>query len=273
MACFFFASSRAVRLSAYASWAYTSREPALRDLYDPEYVGDVPLLGAGRPLVRPEHVQDLELGGRWRQGDDLLALDVFRMDFRDELVDAGQFNTDLGYPILGNAARSIHQGVELQARVTRPLGTVRATLEGDATITDAHFVHFTSHYGPSSADDVVSDGKAIGFFPGRIAHLTGRATWHGLSAAATFEYVGRIYLDNTASTFESIGPHRTLGVQLTAERRVGDTRLELSVRGMNVTDARYATGGYVDLDAAGTYVPCVNPAATRHWLAGVRAEW
>src|SRR6185436_17662357 len=112
------------RWQAFASYAYGSREPAFRDLYDAEGPGAVPLYGtidvaAGiykDPLIRPENVHDLEAGGTWKGDGGSVTANLYRMEFRDELVYAGQFDTDLGYPILGNAARSIHQGVELAAR-------------------------------------------------------------------------------------------------------------------------------------------------------------
>src|SRR5262249_32085809 len=107
-------------VSAFASWSYSSREPALRNLYDGESPGSVPLyrtidVAAGiyeDPYVTPEHVSDFEAGGAWARRDASLGLNLFRMDFRDELVDF-QFNTDLGYYTPANAARSVHQGVEL----------------------------------------------------------------------------------------------------------------------------------------------------------------
>src|SRR5262249_34109081 len=108
-------------VEAFVAWAHSSREPAFRDLYDGEAGGNPALhatIGAAAgiyedPLIHPEHVDDFELNGTWRGGQASATATLFRMNFRDELVYAGQFNTDLGYPILGNAARSVHQGIEL----------------------------------------------------------------------------------------------------------------------------------------------------------------
>src|SRR5258706_1074576 len=142
---------------AFASYAYASREPAFRDLYDAEGAGAVPLyrridVAAGvfqDPLVRPEHVNDYELGGGWHGGNASLTANAYRMDFRDELVFAGQFDTDLGYPILANAARSVHQAVELAASTSRRFARGGDLgLDGNTTLSDNHFVAFRQSYVP-----------------------------------------------------------------------------------------------------------------------------
>src|SRR5206468_10576306 len=130
------------------------------DLYDGEGVGNVPLIVNGEPLIKPERVNDYELGASWARRSSQLAANLFRMDFNDELVYAGQFDTDLGYPIVGNAARSIHQGVELSVASGADASVL--SIAANATLSDNHFIHYTEHYGPTAADDVSYDGKAIG---------------------------------------------------------------------------------------------------------------
>src|SRR5258706_8116069 len=194
---------------AFASYAYASREPAFRDLYDAEGAGAVPLyrridVAAGvfaDPLVRPEHVRDYELGGSWNVANASLTANAYRMDFRDELVFAGQFDTDLGYPILGNAARSVHQGVELAASTSRRFARgAELGLDANTTLSDNHFVEFRESYGPTPADQVVYDGKPLGFVPAMMANAGARVAWRGLSARLEAQHAGRAFVDNT-------GPH------------------------------------------------------------------
>jgi iron complex outermembrane receptor protein len=271
----------AARWSVFASWAAASREPAFRDLYDAEGVGSLPLyrvvnVAAGiysDPLVKPEHVQHLEAGGEWSGRDVSVRANVYHMDFRDELVYAGQFNTDMGYPILGNAARSVHQGLELAARAGRTLGAARAELDANLTLADNHFVRYTEHYGPTSADDVSYDDKPIGFSPARMANVAARVLWHGLSAEAEAQYAGRIYVDNTGSDAASIAPRTVVNAVLGAARDLGGANVALTLRGFNLGDVRYETGGYMDYDEHGALVPMLTPAATRSWLAGLRVTW
>ncbi|HTR96524.1 MAG TPA: TonB-dependent receptor, partial [Candidatus Acidoferrales bacterium] len=271
------------RWSVFASWAYAAREPALRDLYDGESPGALPLyrvvdVAAGiyqDPLIRPEHVLQEELGAQWRGRGAAASADLYRMDFHDEIVDAGQYNTDLGYPILGNAAQSVHQGLELAANAARRFGAVRGELAGNATLSDNHFVHYTEVWGPSASDDIVDDGHAEGFSPATMANLTARASWAGYSAALETQSVGRIYVDNSETGYDSIAPHTVENLELSARRVIGGANAELSLRILNLGDLRYDTDGYVDVDPfdASRMVPWLTPAATRNWLASVKVAW
>jgi len=257
---------------AFASYAYASREPAFRDLYDAEGVGSVPLyrrvdVAAGvyeDPLIRPEHVHHVELGGAWQGAASTVAANVFRMDFSDELVYAGQFNTDLGYSILGNAARSLHQGIELSARATPMLGAVATEWSANATLLDQHFVKFREQYGPTPADEVSYDGKALGFFPASMANLSGRLIWKGHELGATAQYVGRIHVDNTETAANSIEPRTVLDLVAGGTHRVGGSSVGVTLRLNNVLDRRYETSGYLDYDSAGNLVPHLVPAASRN---------
>jgi iron complex outermembrane receptor protein len=235
---------RSASWSAFASYAYASREPALRDLYDGETVGNVPLYGhidqvAGvydDPLVRPEHVNDYELGGSWHAGTASLTANLFHMDFRDELVFAGQFDTDLGYPITGNAARSVHQGVELAGAISRRL-------------------------------------DRGGFSPERMANAGARASWKGVSARVEAQYAGRVFVDNTGTDLNSIAPHTVWNGAVSAAGHVAGARTTLTLRGFNLGDLRYATTGYMDFDSHGALVPTLMPAATRSFLLEARVDW
>ncbi len=267
-------------LSAFVAWSHASREPAFRDLYDAEGAGSVPLyrdalLGSYRdPLIRPEQVHDYESGAAWQRDGLTLNANLFRMNFRDELVYAGQFNTDLGYPILGNAARSVHQGVELSGHVERSLANgARLMLGANATLSDNHFVRYREVYGTSAGDTVSYDGKTIGFFPAVLGNFSASVIWRGATLGAETQNIGRMYLDNTENLIGSIRPHTVLNLS-------GSYRLSLpngggaafSVRVFNALDARYETGGYSYLDAGTRYTDFI-PAATRNALAQVRVEF
>jgi len=279
-------------LSAFASWSYASREPSFQDLYDGEGVGNVPLFANadvvtntyGDPLVKPEHVSDWELGGTWHAGSVTTSggsnalsatLNLFRMDFSDELVFAGQYNTDLGYPILGNAARSVHQGIEAALRAERSFAP-RASigLEGNATLSDNHFIHYQEVYGLTSADTLRYDGNQLALFPAVMANATGRVVYGTIAVGADLQYASRIYVDNSQSVLASIGPHTIVNLWEAWRRPVmGAKLLELTLRIQNALDIHYATSGYMDYDAAGNLVPQFTPAATRSLLLQARVDF
>lgn len=278
-------------LRLFASWAAAAREPAFRDLYDAEGAGNLPLYRVADPatstfrdpLIDPERVSSWEAGATWRRPWGAFAANAFRMDFRDELVFAGQFDTDLGYPILGNAARSVHQGLELAGRAARGLGPVRLELDANATLSDNHFVDFVqfdTRFVPASGggDSAVSvpvdfGGNAIGQFPATIANLAATLRWRGVALTWETQALGRMYLDAREDRDASIGPHALSNAALALRLPAGGSAAELSLRVNNVFDRLTESGGYTYGDGYGnTYVE-LYPAATRNWLAQVRLEF
>jgi hypothetical protein len=196
------------------------------------------------------------------------------MDFRDELVFAGQFNTDLGYPILGNAGKSIHQGVEFAAKAVRAVARgVALRFDANATLSDNHFVRYREIYGTAQGDTVSYDGKAIGFFPAVIGNLSSRLAWRDCSLGADVRHAGRIYLDNTESQFASVAPRTVLDLIAAVRVPAGGAHALVTLRVLNALDTRYSTGGYMDYDSAGNLVPQFMPAATRNLLGEVRVTF
>lgn len=103
----------------FASYGTTGREPTRADLFagaDDVTPDDAPAL---LPLsrVRPEHVNDLELGTTVARGPVLLTLTAYDMRFRDEIARTGA-TTPLGYDLRANVGRSYRRGLELDGSWT-----------------------------------------------------------------------------------------------------------------------------------------------------------
>ena len=275
---------RAVAL--FASWAQTSREPALQNLYDGEDYPSAPLFAHQDPathtwtdpLIRPERVNDFEVGAAWSGGSSrapdgasgpaaALTVNLFRMDFRDELVDAGQFNTDLGVPEVANAARSLHEGVELAGMAARSLGrTSRAVLDGNATFSDNHFIDYVEY--DDLGNPSTFNGNTIGLFPDLLVNLELRVeSTRGWLAAATHS-AGRMYMDNSQENSRSIDPHTVLDLSGGTGFRLGASRLDLTVRLLNATNLFYDASGYGYTYLGVRYAEYI-PAATRNYMAQV----
>lgn len=270
-------------LSVFGAWAYSSREPAFQDLYDGEGPGNVPLFENantatntyGAPLIRPEHVNDFELGGTWQGAGASASVNLFRMNFRDEIVYAGQFDTDLGIPILGNAAQSIHQGAELALALDRLVAArTHVLVNANATLSDNYFVHYREVYGLTAADTINYDGNQIPLFPATMANVTLALKRGGASLGCDVQYASRVYVDNTQSIVNSVGPHAIYGLSGALRFPLrGTTTIEVSARVTNLFDTRYATSGYMDYDASGNLVPQFMPAATRGASGQVRLDF
>ena len=264
-------------LTTFIAWSHSKREPSFRDLYDAEGGGQplfsINLDGSyGDPLIRPERVHDFEAGAAWRRSRTSLGVNLFRMNFRDELVYAGQFNTDLGYAILGNAARSLHQGVELSGSfASEPARPLTLALDANATLSDNHFVEYLEFV----TSDIFTryDGNALGFFPAVAGNLAARLGWRGATAGAEVQHVGRIYLDNSEDPTASIDPRTVLNLSGAYRlARAGIPKVELSVRVFNALDRRYAAGGYSYFFYDSRITEFI-PAATRNALAQVTVEF
>jgi iron complex outermembrane receptor protein len=268
-------------LAAFASVSHARREPAFRDLYDAEGAGSVPLYRVrdvannvyADPLVRPERVTSGELGGTWRGARASATANLFRMDFRDELV-GGQFDTNLGYLRLANAARSVHQGVEFAARgELPPWAAATLALEGNLTLSDHHVVRhreqvpFPGALQSDSLVEFVYDGNTIGQFPAVLANLGARLAVRLVTAAVEVQHAGRIWLDQAEDREASIDP-RTV-VNLAGTIRVPRAGAEISLRVQNALDTRYEAGGYTYWWGGVKYAEFI-PAATRNWLARVQ---
>jgi iron complex outermembrane receptor protein len=264
----------------FASWALSHREPAFLNLFNPEAAGSLPNYAVRDPASntyqdpysKPEHVNDFEAGVTWSGGRASATANLFRMDFRDELVDY-QFNSDLAYYLTTNAARSVHQGVELSARgELSPGAGARLVLDAAATLGDNHFVSFQEQVDPVTVID--HDGKALAAFPAVIASARARLEWRGASLTPEVTYTGRIYLDQNEDVSASAAPRTVLNLSGSYRWPFGQgSAVELGVRVLNLTGLRYESGGYFDYDTSGNYVPHYVVAAERNAIAELRVDW
>jgi len=187
--------------------AYTSREPRMVNLYYADgywFTGQGPLFAVdtsgGRrvydfnaPLVRPEHMLDIEAQYSYTTDRLHFSGTMYMMSFTDELVKNGRRDV-FGVPIEGNAPRTQHMGIELQAKwipVQGPVGTL--TLWGNATFSRNTIVDFTYQ---TPTGELSLAGNTIAGFPNQLANLGVTYGFSGLVIGVTTKYVGRMYTDN-----------------------------------------------------------------------------
>jgi iron complex outermembrane receptor protein len=252
------------RVHAFANVAYARREPITDDLADPQDYWNEPSFAArettivngqietirlSKPTVQPERVMNYELGTGYRSRDLSVMLTLYRMDFRNEIVPwVGQISEASGTPITGNAERSLHQGIELEA-TAKPASFLE--VGGNVTLNDDHFVRYTEHQMDWDAWQTVSisrNGNRIAGFPTMLANARATVSHSGWRAGATWRYVGRQYLDNAEDRANSLSPYHvtdvTLGYRL--GKRFGLKGAEVRLAVNNVFDRLYEASGYVD---------------------------
>ncbi len=110
-------SGGAAPLTIYASFGHTSREPARNDLFDGADDLNSSNAASILPLtqVKPEAVDDYELGATWARGDLSVNANLFAMEFRNEIAAIGALSLT-GNPLTENVAASYRRGVELEGK-------------------------------------------------------------------------------------------------------------------------------------------------------------
>jgi iron complex outermembrane receptor protein len=141
------------------------------------------------PLVRPEALVNIELGGGYKDEKLHAALNLFFMSFNDEIIKNGQLDR-FGIPVTGNAEKTRHQGVEFSGSAS-----VFESLEVgvNATVSKNRLVKYTEF---ENSVPVSLDGNTIAGFPDFLANV--RATYRsdGVMMSLSLQHVGKSYSDN-----------------------------------------------------------------------------
>ena len=237
----------------YASAAYTSREPRLKNLYDaaeastPATWGSVvpqfePRPEGGydftRPLVHPEHLMNVELGAAYRGDVGTAGLNLYWMEFTDEIVNSGQLDR-FGQPITGNAERTRHVGIELTGRASLGSGF---EVSANATASRNRLIRHTDY---STGSPVKLDGNPIAGFPDLLANA--RLTYRKgpFLASISGRAVGKQYADNFRTAEGTVDPYivSDLWVSYRITGLVDGVSLGLRAQINNVFNHLYAAYG------------------------------
>ena len=250
-------------LKVFASVAYSKREPTARDIYDATHPYEsTPLLDEdGNPLIKPEKLVDLELGLDWKSDWLSVELTGYRMDFRDELLPNGDLS-DEGTPRVGNAARSVHQGVEISSEI-KPTSWLTLLITGAKAFDRVMEMEVFEPRGDTVVKVVYKD-KLVPGYPHEKFNLRAEISKSLASSAvrkASFwselEYRGKIYVDVGNSEEFAIDPVTTVNIGAQVDLRNG---LTFGVKVLNLTDKKYLQYGVYDAAWGEAYY---YPAASR----------
>jgi iron complex outermembrane receptor protein len=261
--------------SLFANISRGGREPAFRDIYDPQDYWSQQI------ELEEEKLTDFELGAEHHWDLGYTRCNLYWLHFDNAIVWAGGLD-DSGVPITANGAVADHRGIELEMAFT-PLPRWGARLAlSFARNTYDEFIEYDWYGNP-----IDHSGNRIAGSPERLAtfELTGGA---GVAdVLLSIRHVGKIYLDNTENQrknpelraqpdhIDRINDAFTV-LDLSAQIDLGQTLAELvqaraltlDLRINNLTDKLYTTFGYMDGSD-----PMWMPAATRSIYAGITADW
>ncbi|HVN48464.1 MAG TPA: TonB-dependent receptor, partial [Bacteroidota bacterium] len=214
------------------------------------------------PIAKPEHLFDLELGAAYRDEQLFVAANIFWMEFHDELIKSGALDI-FGEPVMGNADRTRHIGIELEAQQSFQNGF---SVSGNATVSHNRLVHY------SLADSIVNgvtyrhslDGNPIAGSPDYMANLRLTQTVDAWSASLDAKYVGAFYTDNTNNDLEKNDAYFVLNATLLYRFTLG-SGIHLLVRGEvhNLLNRLYTMTG----EGQEFY-----PAAERNYVLGAALQ-
>jgi iron complex outermembrane receptor protein len=257
-------------LSGYVSVGYTSREPTLRNLYAGEdaWFGARPQFEAttvggtvsymfDQPYAKPENLLDVEVGSSYLFGKGKASVNLYWMEFRDELIENGKLDI-FGAPVTGNAERTRHVGLELTAKydVTSSL-----ELSGNATVSSNKLVKYTFYN--TDIDEYQSlDGNPIAQFPDVLANW--RLTYHNdkFYGSVLMKYVGAFYTDNLKNENNKVDAYTVFDFDgsYSLPALLDNTGIAVTLKVRNLFNKLYMAGGQGDQ---------FFPAAERSYFLGL----
>ena len=198
-------------LNSYISFARVIRTPRLKNYYDaaessggaiPQFESNIDgTYNFDNPLVKPETMNDIELGARYSKANYSINTNLFYMSFTDEIIKKGQLDR-FGQPITGNIDETIHAGIEIE-------GSVKLTDNFDFIFNSSYSKNFVSDGSTfiSTGDETIeldlSDNK-IGGFPEITMNAILKGNYKGVSFQATGKYVGEYFSDNFDDNLQTL---------------------------------------------------------------------
>ena len=254
------------RASLYTNIAVASRTPTDAALYDasnphaaPSLKVDEGSLSAddnsdvvfGDPTFDAERVYNIELGGKYRTPRWSVSVNLYWMDFKDEIVSYGGINPSTGLQATVNTDGSYRAGVELS-------GTCRLTdalsLTGNLSLNRYRVKDFTDTLDVYYINDPNTVGQMVvqlenktGLgFPDVLGNLVVDCSLSNLRLTGRVQGVGKQYLEVFNIDSLAIDPYAT--VSLSASYTLPDFlkvgNLSFSARVDNLFDKKYETSGY-----------------------------
>lgn len=192
-------------INLYFSFARVSREPRLKNYYDAAESsgGAIPQFQItsngnydfSNPLVKPETMNDFELGSSFIKDNLSFSVNIFYMLFNNEIVKEGQIDR-FGQPITGNMDQTVHYGVESVVSINL---SEQIEFLFNGSFSQNYFSKgYTFIDGGSSSMPYQIDLKdnQISGFPNVTLNAIAKINYKKLFLQASMKYVGSYFTDN-----------------------------------------------------------------------------
>lgn len=228
----------------YAFWGVAQREPSRSNYVDADPAG---------PKPTSEKMYDYELGYNASMGKVKANVNLYYMDYFDQLVLTGEIN-DVGSAIMTNVPRSFRQGVELGVEY-QPV--TKLTWNGNITLSRNKIKNFTEYVdnwdywnNPSSEPLQYSNklGQTnIAFSPSIIAGS--ELKFDVLKNASIFlnsKYVSKQYIDNTSNDAHVLHSYFVNDMRLSMSFKIRNlVNLQTLLSVNNLFNTKYETNAWL----------------------------
>ena len=226
---------------AYLSFSVANREPTRSDLKEAS--------GDSEATPKPETLYDSELGYKLRSEKRSLAVNLYSMIYRDQLVPTGELS-DVGYPIMTNVDRSYRIGMEVTAGL---MFSDFINWNINLTLSRNKILGYVEYYTDYNTSDWSSDYKSkdlgtvdIAYSPTEI--FTNELTFKiikGLDLHLISKYVGQQYFDNTMNPERTIDPYFVSNVRIDFSPHIKYTEnIEIQFLVNNILNEQYENNAY-----------------------------
>ncbi len=219
----------------YASYSIGQKEPG-RDDYTQSIAGNRP---------KAEKLQDVEIGFKQVKKKFSWGLNVYYMDYKDQLIVTGQIN-DVGAYIHTNVAKSYRQGIEAELG-WQPVKKI--SWQANITLSQNkinNFVEFIDNYDTGLQTKHLYEKTDIAFSPNVIAGSTITVEpFNNFKCSFISKYVGSQYLDNTADVNRKLDAFFVNDVRISYSlqtRFIPEIGLTLLIN--NIFSELYESNGY-----------------------------
>lgn len=221
--------------NAFVSFSIANREPNRNNFTE----------AAENERPTFETLYDYEAGYEYRTDRFHVGANLYLMDYNNQLILTGKIS-EIGEALTSNIKDSYRTGIEL-------MGGVRITnwlnWEGNVTLSQNKIKNFTEFVDDWDTGEQITkhyDKTNIAFSPNVIANSMFNFAYKGFNAAFNSSFVGRQYMDNTASSDRSIDPYFVNNIRFgyTFKPKFMETiTVDFTVN--NLFNEQYETNGWV----------------------------
>jgi len=260
---------------AYFSFSVASREPNRDNFVDASPYD---------PSPRQERLYDYELGYDFHKGNLKAGINLYYMDYKDQLVLTGEIN-DVGAPVMKNVPESYRKGVEFSLAC---LFNEWIGWQGNLTLSSNKIKKFRAfvdnwNYWDNPADMMMQYSFDLGttdiaFSPSVIASgILSLSPLENMEISIQSKYIGKQYIDNTGSDERKLDPWfvNDLSISYSPDmERFG--KITFNVLVANLFNSQYESNAWVyryiyngkEYREDGYF-----PQAGIHFLAGIKVRF